>query len=222
MCDAGICSGTQWYMIRSGTWCAVLRRTSKEAGNPVWPKKRHNERYLNMWQRDERFDKFHLAAHMFLSVRQTSLHSNAHMLSHFEGLFDSISREMFWAPLIHTHSHPFHTHSHLPTYTFTSSFFSSFLSLFLSFSFSLLHSTTTTTTTIPRKAGNSSRSQPLQKSTYRFMGVNISQSETALCSAVLAQSGTDAMVPLVPWSVPGHQRLDALQSPLGASQHAEK
>ena len=60
------------------------------------------------------------------------------------------------------------------------------------------------------------------KSAYRFRSVNISQSETALCTAVLAQSGTDAMVPLVPWPVPGHQRLDARQSPLGASQHAKK
>ena len=34
------------------------------------------------------------------------------------------------------------------------------------------------------------------------------RSETALCSAVLAQSGTDAMVPIVPWPVPGHQRSD--------------
>ena len=39
-------------------------------------------------------------------------------------------------------------------------------------------------------------------------GETSSQSETALCSAVVAQSGTDAMVPLVPWPVPGHQRLD--------------
>ena len=64
-------------------------------------------------------------------------------------------------------------------------------------------------TTTPRKAGNSSRSQQLQKSTCRFRRVNISQSETALCSAVLDQSGTDAMVPLVPWPVPGHQRSDS-------------
>ena len=51
---------------------------------------------------------------------------------------------------------------------------------------------------------------------------NSSQSETALCSAVVAQSGTDTMVSMIPWPVPGHQRLDARQSPLGASQHAEK
>ena len=37
-----------------------------------------------------------------------------------------------------------------------------------------------------------------------------------------AVQGTDAMVPLEPWPVPGHQRLDARQSPLGASQHAKK
>ena len=48
------------------------------------------------------------------------------------------------------------------------------------------------------------------------------KASTALCSAVLTQSGTDAMVPSVPWPVPGHQRLDARQSPLGASQHAKK
>ena len=51
---------------------------------------------------------------------------------------------------------------------------------------------------------------------------NSSQSETALCSAVVAQSGTDTMVSMIPWPVPGHQRLDACQSPLGASQHAKK
>ena len=66
-----------------------------------------------------------------------------------------------------------------------------------------------------QKAGNSRRSRSLQKSAYRFRRVNISQSETALCSAVLAQSGTDAMVALVPWPVPGHQRLDARQSTAG-------
>ena len=73
-----------------------------------------------------------------------------------------------------------------------------------------------------QKASNSRRSRLLQISAYRFRRVNISQSETALCSAVLAQRGTDAMVPLVPWPVPGHQRLDVRQSPLGASQHAKK
>ena len=69
---------------------------------------------------------------------------------------------------------------------------------------------------------NSRRSQQLRKSTHSFWRVNISQSETALCGAMLAQSGTDAMVPLVPWPVPGHQRWDARQSPLGALQHAKK
>ena len=73
-----------------------------------------------------------------------------------------------------------------------------------------------------QKAGNSRRNRLLQKRAYRFKRVNSSQRETALCSAVLAQSGTDAMVPLVPWPVPGHQRLDAGQSPLGASQHEKK
>ena len=52
--------------------------------------------------------------------------------------------------------------------------------------------------------------------------IDSSQSGTALCSAVLAQSGADAMVPAVPWPVPGHHRLDARQSPLGASQRAKK
>ena len=72
------------------------------------------------------------------------------------------------------------------------------------------------------QAGNNSSQSTTTKNASRFRRVNISQSETALCNAVLAQSGTDAMVPLVPWPVPGHQRLDARQSPLGASQHAKK
>ena len=54
-----------------------------------------------------------------------------------------------------------------------------------------------------------------------LLETNSSQRDTALCSAVLAQSGTDAMVPWIPWPVPGHQRLDARQSPLSASQHAK-
>ena len=33
------------------------------------------------------------------------------------------------------------------------------------------------------------------------------KASTALCSVVLTQRGTDAVVPLVPWPVPGHQRL---------------
>ena len=78
------------------------------------------------------------------------------------------------------------------------------------------------TTTTPRKASHSSRFRQLQKSAYRFGKKNSSQSETAHSSAVLAQSGTDTMVSMIPWPVPGHQRLDARQSPLGASQHAKK
>ena len=50
--------------------------------------------------------------------------------------------------------------------------------------------------TTPQKAGHLSHVPRLQKSAYRFWRVNISQSETALSSAVLAQSGTDATVPL--------------------------
>ena len=53
------------------------------------------------------------------------------------------------------------------------------------------------------------------KSAYRFWTVNISQSETALCSAELAQSGADAMVPLVPWPVHWHQRLDSTSESAG-------
>ena len=63
-------------------------------------------------------------------------------------------------------------------------------------------------TTTPQEAGHLSHVPRLQKVPIAFWRVNISQSETALCSAVLAQSGTGAMVPLVPWPVPGHQRLD--------------
>ena len=44
----------------------------------------------------------------------------------------------------------------------------------------------------------------------------LSEGETALCSAVLALIGTDTMVSLIPRPVPGHQRLDARRSPLGA------
>ena len=61
-----------------------------------------------------------------------------------------------------------------------------------------------------RKPGHTSRIQQLEKkSLIAFAEINSSQSETALCSAVLAQSDTDAMVPLVHWPVPGHHRLDS-------------
>ena len=71
------------------------------------------------------------------------------------------------------------------------------------------------------KQGHTNRIQQLQKKCLSLWEVNSSQRDTALCSTVLAQSGTDAMVPLIPWPVPGHQRLDAYQSPLGAMQHAK-
>ena len=45
------------------------------------------------------------------------------------------------------------------------------------------------------------------KMPYRFWRDNSSQSETALRSAVLAQSGSDAIVSMIPWPVPGHQQL---------------
>ena len=66
------------------------------------------------------------------------------------------------------------------------------------------------------------RQQQLQKKCLSLLESNSSQSEAALCCAALAQSGTDAMEPLIPRPVPGHQRLDARQSPLSASQHAQK
>ena len=47
-----------------------------------------------------------------------------------------------------------------------------------------------------------------KKCLIAFGEINSSQSETALCSAVLAQSGTDAIVSMIPWPVPGHQQLD--------------
>ena len=70
--------------------------------------------------------------------------------------------------------------------------------------------------TTPQKAGHPSRVRQQPKKYLSLLEVSSSQSETALCSAMLAQSGTDAMVSLVPWPVPGHQRLDARQKPLMA------
>ena len=81
---------------------------------------------------------------------------------------------------------------------------------------------------MPRQDNNSTESKVTQvastatKKCLSLLEINSSQRDTALCSAMLAQSGTHAMVPLIPWLVPGHQRLDARQSPLGASQHAKK
>ena len=47
-----------------------------------------------------------------------------------------------------------------------------------------------------------------KKCLIAFGEIFSSQSKTALCSAVLAQSATDAIVSTIPWPVPGHQRLD--------------
>ena len=68
------------------------------------------------------------------------------------------------------------------------------------------------TDTTPRKAGHPSRI-----SIATTKKCNCSQGETALCCAVLALSGTDTLVSLIPRPVPGHQRLDDRRSPLGAS-----
>ena len=59
----------------------------------------------------------------------------------------------------------------------------------------------------------------LRKKCGSLLEINCSQGETALCCAVLALSGTDTLVSLIPRPVPGHQRLDDRRSPLGASQH---
>ena len=70
------------------------------------------------------------------------------------------------------------------------------------------------TDTTPRKASQMSRLQQ-QKNARRS---NALQARTALCSAVLAPSGTATMTSSTPWPVPGHQRLDTCRCPLGASQ----
>ena len=75
-------------------------------------------------------------------------------------------------------------------------------------------------TTTPRKARSHESHSAATKKCPSLLEINNSRRDTALCNAVLAQSGTDVMVPLIPWQVPGHQRLDARQSPLGASQQA--
>ena len=46
----------------------------------------------------------------------------------------------------------------------------------------------------------------------------LSERETALCSAVLALSGTDTMASMIPWPMPGHQRLDTPSDSAGCSQ----
>ena len=65
-------------------------------------------------------------------------------------------------------------------------------------------------TTAPQKArSHKSYSTTPKKCLIAFGEINSSQSETALCSALLVQSGTDVMVPLVRWPLPGHQRMDS-------------
>ena len=79
------------------------------------------------------------------------------------------------------------------------------------------------TDTTPRKAGHPSHiSIATTKKCRSLLEINCSQGETALCCAVLALSGTDTLVSLIPRPVPGHQRLDDRRSPLGASQHKKK
>ena len=73
-----------------------------------------------------------------------------------------------------------------------------------------------------RRAKHHESHSAATKKCLSFLEINSSQRDAALCSAAVAQSGTDVMVSLIPWPVPEHQRLDARQGPLGASQHAKK
>ena len=73
------------------------------------------------------------------------------------------------------------------------------------------------TTTTPRKAGSHESQSTTTKKCLSLLERNSSQRDTALCSAVLAQSGTYAMVPLIPWPAVGRPSESA-----GASQHAKK
>ena len=59
-------------------------------------------------------------------------------------------------------------------------------------------------TTAPLKARSHQSHSTTKKCLVAFEEMNSSQSETALCSAVLAQSGTDAIVSMIPWP----ERLD--------------
>ena len=63
-----------------------------------------------------------------------------------------------------------------------------------------------------------SQYEELLKSALRLRRSNAHSARTALCGAVLALSGTGAMVSVIPRPVPWHQRLDNRRSPLGASQ----
>ena len=67
-----------------------------------------------------------------------------------------------------------------------------------------------------------SQYEELLKSALRLRRSNAHSARTAPCGAVLALSGTDTLVSLIPRPVPGHQRLDDRRSPLGASQHKKK
>ena len=78
-----------------------------------------------------------------------------------------------------------------------------------------------------RHFSNESRSlesqyEELLKSALRLRRSNAHSARTAPCGAVLALSGTDTLVSLIPRPVPGHQRLDDRRSPLGASHHKKK
>ena len=72
----------------------------------------------------------------------------------------------------------------------------------------------------PTKADHSSLNMKnySKKSALRLRRSNAHSARTALCGAVLALSGTGAMVSVIPRPVPWHQRLDNRRSPLGASQ----
>ena len=48
------------------------------------------------------------------------------------------------------------------------------------------------------KQGHTSRIQQQQKKCLSLLELNSSQRDSALCNAVLAQSGTDVMAPLIP------------------------
>ena len=60
--------------------------------------------------------------------------------------------------------------------------------------------------------------EELLQSALRLPRSNAHSARTALCGAVLALSGTGAIVSVIPRPVPWHQRLDNRRSPLIASQ----
>ena len=67
-----------------------------------------------------------------------------------------------------------------------------------------------------------SQYEELLKSALRLRRSNARSARTALGGAMLALSGTGAMVSVIPRPVPWHQRLDNRRSPLGASQPKKK